>query len=499
MSSLPPDKRATFKEGVAFEERLRALQARLDVPGIGVTLFNSDAELLTAGYGWRDREERTVVDEETIFGVASITKSFTALSVLLLAAEGRLSLDDAVTDYLPFTLWRGREPARLEHLLSHTSGLPPTPTMTWLRAGSQARDPVAAAATVAEAATTLPTSGEDLASLAASVSTFDGLVDYLNRNVTLLAEPGELFSYSNDAYCLLGGVIEQVSGLAFEEFVTERILTPLGMKRSTFDVERVLGDDNHATIYERDEAGVVRRSPEWQTTGRMLAGGMLKSTLADLRRYARFLMAPEAAAPRDGSWAQHLGVSAEAVRDMARGRAANGPVSRYGLGLISQGDAVAAQQTGSLVGHDGSLKGVSSSMMWAPELGVGVVVLSNLSGVPTSEIAQEALNAQRGAPLESRVYQPRKYAASDTEVADLLGRYASGEPYGRLTLYLTAGGELRAEVGLPSEDVPAFLAGPDEVVLRHPERLSPATVLRNADGSVRALQQSRVLLRVSGS
>ncbi len=59
-----------------------------------------------------------------------------------------------------------------------------------------------------------------------------------------------------------------------------------------------------------------------------------------------------------------------------------------------------------------------------------------------------------------------------------------------------AGGDLRARVGLPSQDVPAFLAGPDEVVLSYPEQLSPAVVLRGGDGSVRAMQQSRVLLRV---
>lgn len=493
MSSLPPNQRA------AFENRLQALQERLDLPGVGVALFSGDDDLLTAGYGWRDREARLAVDEDTIFGVASITKSFTALSVLLLAAQGKLSLRDPITDYLPFTLWRGRESARLEHLLSHSSGLPPTPTMTWLRAASQAEDPVAAQATAAEAVTTLRDGSDDLEALAASVSTFAGLVDYLNHNVTLLAEPGELFSYSNDAYCLLGGVVEQASGTAFDDFVAARILTPLGMSRSTFDVNRVLADANHATIYELDEAGVVRRSPEWQTTGRMLAGGMLKSTLADLRRYARFLMTPEADAPGGGSWAERLGVSADAVRDMARGRVANGPVSRYGLGLACQGDSGGAKQGTSLVGHDGSLKGVSSSMMWAPESGVGVVVLSNLSGVPAAGIAQEALNAQRGLPLDSRVYQPSEYAASEAEVAALLGDYVSGEPYGRLTLYRTDVGGVRARVGLPSQDVPVFLAGPDEVVLRYPEQLSPAVVLRNADGSVRAMQQSRVLLRVTGS
>src|SRR5690606_18881693 len=146
----------------------------------------------------------------------------------------------------------------------------PTPTMTWLRLASQAHDPVVAEESRREALRTLvgeaagadsgaepgaevdPAVGADvgadvgtaadaeaeLARLAAQVGTFDGLVAWLNANAVLLGEPGEVFSYSNDAFCLMGGVVERVSGMPFDDFVRQRILEPLGMQRTTFELER---------------------------------------------------------------------------------------------------------------------------------------------------------------------------------------------------------------------------------------------------------------------
>src|SRR5690554_3370445 len=375
----------------AFEAELAPLLARTKAPGVGITLFDEGEVLLEAGCGHRDVERGLPVNADTIFGVASITKTFTAFSLQLLAQDGLLSLDDPVTDYLPFTLWEGRGPATLRHFLEHTSGLAPTPTMTWLRFASQVGDPVSGEATMREALTTVSGGLGEVGRLAEEVSSFEGLVDWLNGNAVLLAEPGELFSYSNDAFSLMGGVVECVSGLRFEEFVRRRILAPLGMHRSTFALEDVLADPNRATLYVSGSApggeGEVRPSDAWQTTGRMLGGGMLKSTLADLRAWVRHLMASPLA------------------REMAHGRVSAGPGSTYGLGLRIEdaGDLT-------LVGHGGSLKGVSSYMAWVPELGIGVVVLSNMVGLPSLKMALMAVNAYAGRPVTRNLDDPAEFS-----------------------------------------------------------------------------------------
>jgi hypothetical protein len=183
------------------------------------------------------------------------------------------------------------------------------------------------------------------------------------------------------------------------------------------------------------------------------------------------------------------------VREMWQGTVPAGPAGSYGLGL-RRDDADGL----TLIGHSGSLKGVSSHMAWAPELGVGVVVLSNLAGLPSQKMATMAMNAYAGRALTQGVYAPAEYAGAPSETAalleDLLGSYASGEPYGRFRLFRDGEGSLRAAVGEPAVEVPAYLVAPDEVALRFQEHVAPALFLRRGDGEVWAAQQgSRVLLR----
>lgn len=474
----------------ALEEALAAFVARTDTPGMAVTLFTAEDVLYERGFGHRDREAGKPVDADTFFGVASVTKSFTAMALQALTADGLVDLDEPVTRYLPFTLWEGRRPATLRHFLQHASGLPPTPTMTWLRAASQADDPVTAGPTLREALTTVTGGEAELARRAEEVATFDGMVAWLNANVELLDEPGALCSYSNDGYCLMGGVVERVSGRPFDAFLEERVLGPLGMTRSTFDLERVVADPNATTLYERDEQGVVRRSPRWQTTGRMLGGGMLKSCSRDLREWVRFLMAPGRPGPSGRAPAGSVGVPPDAVRELARGAVWCGPGARYGLGLREAG-----LRGLRFVGHSGGLKGVSSYVGWVPELGVGGVVLTNLANLPSEKVFTTMVAAYAGLPLDAAAYEPRPYAASREEVEDALGSYASGEPYGRLRLYLDDSGELRADVGFPGATVQAFMAGPDEVALSFAEYLAPVTLLRRGGRVWAAHYGSRVLKR----
>lgn len=485
-----------------------ALLACTDAPGLGLSVFTADSILLERGFGRRDRESYLPVTPATIFGVASITKSLTALTTLRLRARGLVDLGDPVTRYLDFgSLWRHGPAATLAHFLSHTSGLPATPTMTWLRHASQLEDPVTAGPALAEAKLTLapgaigmpPADGplgldavdaaaaamEDgaaldrLSALAAEVGSFQGMAGWLGRNAPPLAAPGELYSYSNDAFCLVGGILEGVAGAPFAALAEREVLGPLGMRRSRFDLEGVLADADHATLYARDATGAVRRSPAWETTGVMQGGGMLKSTLQDLRAYVRHLLA-----------------GGPAVAEMTRPRADSAPGAAYGLGL-----SVVRDYHGlTIVKHGGSLKGVSSAIGFVPELGVGVVVLCNLAGVPAEQLLVDVVNACAGLPLGGSPYAPEPGVAADhaaAEHADLIGEYLSGEPYGRLRLLADTDGGLRVVAGWPEAELPAFLAGPDEVAVTYPDgRRSAVRFLRDEAGKVWSAQAGRVMLRL---
>lgn len=451
-------------------------------PGMAYSLFTEEEELFTDLRGWRDEQAGLPVTDDTLFGVASVTKSFTALAILTLAAQGRLALTDPVTAHLPLTLWRTGPPATLQHFLQHTSGLPPLPTMTWLRGPTQAGDPVTASdaklvETMAREAGGLP-----------DVSTFAGLVDYINDAVQPLGPPGRYFSYSNDAFCLLGAVVESVAGMPYSDYVAAAILGPLGMSRSTFELEQVLGDPDRVTLYARDKAGTVRPSPRWEDAGVMRAGGALKSTLADLRRYVRFLMNPERA--------PDLGLTPGDILSMSTGTVWSGVGLRYGLGLNQQ----LAPNGGSVVGHDGGLKGVSSRIGWLPggdqQQAVGAVVLTNLAAVPVDLLHFAGINAVTGVPVDARAYRPAQYAPQADDYARILGSYASGEPYGRVRLYRDQTGGLRAAVGDPVEDLPAVLAGRDEVAVTGAFKTFPIrTVLDDEGAVIGVFYGSRVLLK----
>lgn len=495
-----------------LDENLQDLIAKTGVPGLAVAVFDNTDTLFERHYGHRDRERRLPITADSIFGIASVTKSFTALTVLAQEAAGRLKLADRVSAHLPLSL--PGEPT-LEHFLTHSTGLPPAPTMTWIRIASQRGDPAAEAANLTEAKLTLANgamgstpnwrsvscAGLDLAAgqvaddeawrrcseLAEQVGTPDGLCAWLQTQARpLFGAPGDVYSYSNDSFALSGHVVERVSGGPFEEEVARAVLTPLGMDRSTFDADKVVADDDHTTLYTRDKSGAVQPSPKWQTTGRMLGGGMLKSTLNDLRRYVRYLMNPQRySAP----------VPAERVVSMREGRVWSGPDERYGYGL-----AVNKLGGVTVVTHSGSLKGVSSVIGFSPELGIGVVGLCNLDGVPISQILYPAFNALMGAPLATRPYEPEAFSGSEPEARELLdelvGEYRSGEPYGRLIIEAD-GVTPRVRSGAPvAVEVPAVLIGRGELSVQMPMNNVAVTAHRDAGGNVvGVLVGSRVLWR----
>jgi cyclic peptide transporter len=169
------------------------------IPGAGIVLIKGETHTVVKGYGFADLEARTPVTPETRFELGSCSKSFTALAVLQLEREGLLKLSHTVSQYFPgFTAtYRGKTyKITLRQLLNHTSGIP-------TRASGKIKE------------------GDSADALEVIVRTVSGL--------ELIAEPGRSFQYSNINYDIAGAVIEEASGMKYEDYMIKEVFAPLGM------------------------------------------------------------------------------------------------------------------------------------------------------------------------------------------------------------------------------------------------------------------------------
>lgn len=451
----------------AYENWLQELTERKQIPGLAVRVFTGTEILFERGLGVRNREQDLPVTPDTIFGIASVTKSFTALSVLRAATQGDLLLDDPVTQWLPeLTLWQNRAAPTVRQLLTQTSGLPALPTLVHAMAESTRGDPTEAfnppPADLRPAGTTLE------------------IIDYLNQEARV-EEPGGVFCYQNDAWGLLGAIVSRASGLPFEDYLERFITGPLGLTRTGFDLERVLSDPDATTLYAADPDGNIVESPKWQDSKPLAGAGYLRSTARDLTSYVRFLMA--------GAGAQ-VGVSDALLQEMQSPLVWCGPDSSYGYGLT-----VTPNWRGlTLVSHGGRLKGVSSHIGFIPELRAGAVVLSNLEAQPAEMVWQGAINTLLDLPVDAPRYKPEPDEVEGADTEALLGEYRSGEPWGRLLIERSESGGLQVREGQESELHSAFLVSRSELGFRGEDQVSYVPILRDADGEIYGVHLGRRIL-----
>src|ERR1051325_6201989 len=198
-----------------------------DGPGASIIVIKEGRTLLRKGYGMADMELGVKVEPDMVFRLGSITKQFTAVSILMLAEQGKLSLSDDLTKFFPDFPTHGRT-ITVEHLLTHTSGIKSyTSIPAWL---SMWRKDM----TVAE------------------------LID-LFKNEPADFEPGTQWLYNNSGYILLGAIIEKVSGMTYEQFLQKNIFDPLGMKHTFYgSATRVI--PRRVPGYTRSREGVIQNA-----------------------------------------------------------------------------------------------------------------------------------------------------------------------------------------------------------------------------------------------
>ncbi len=381
-----------------FEAYVENILDTYSACGIAVAIVDQNGPAAEKFFGFRDREQKLLMDRDTIFGLASVTKSFTCLAILRLAEQGKVDLDAPVSRYIPaFQNAHRTKPVLVRHLMSHTGSFWPVKRKTVeplaRRMGLWGKN--------IDLAYSVPFSEEAVREVCAG----------LDAQETPLGNPGEYFSYSNDSFGLLSDIIRTQGGEeTYADYLKKEILLPLGMTRSGCGFLPPAADPNGAVLYEeRDGRQLVTRDYH-DSAFVMMGGGAMKSTLGDMERYLRLFL--QEGAPLIGS---------DFFRRMTNSYTSYRPAVGYGYGLAA---GTLAGHT--VFGHGGSLTGVSSAIGLCPDTGAGVCVLSNTTGVPASSIAEAALRLCLGE--EPRPWEPPCQEPWPTKLQQKsAGRYVSLE------------------------------------------------------------------------
>jgi CubicO group peptidase (beta-lactamase class C family) len=362
-----PDRAAKLQSAIPEIDRLfRAYATKTQIPGMiwGVVIDGQLAHL--GSFGVRDIPSKAPITPDTAFRIASMTKSFTALAILKLRDDGRLSLEDPVSRWIPeFSRMerptRDTAPLTIRQLLSHSAGFPED--NPW---GDQ--------------------------QLSATEAMLD---DWLAKGIPFSTPPGTRYEYSNYAFGLLGRVVTKAAGVPYEQYVRSEILLKLHMDGSTFQFADVPAA-RRAVGYRRRPDGTYAEEPPLPHGVFGAMGGLL-TTAADLGKYVAFHLSAWPA--RDDEDAGP--VRRASVREMAHlwtpsnltARVVSGKPQAsetgYGFGLRVASDCRFEQ----IVAHGGGLPGFGSYMAWLPDYGVGMFAMATLTYSGPSEPISQAWDA----------------------------------------------------------------------------------------------------------
>jgi len=410
----------------SFEKHAQNWMTKGQVPGVSIG-FAKDGQLFYKnGFGFRDVERQLGVTIDTVFGIGSITKSFTCVAIMQLQEAGKLSVHDPVVKYLPEFRLKHMDVGQItiHHFMTNTSGIPPLPTFFAMVMRSLE-------ANGAEDHFSFPESnrGDTV-----PIDTYEELMHVISTlDIELLGPPGTEFSYSNDCFALLGAIINRVSGKSYELYVKEHILEPIGMEHTRFFLEELNGYENITNLYIMHDIGdhkEVISSPNWWDFPAARAAGALKSTVRDMLRYTDMFC-------KGGLTAGGKRILApESVRQMMMPYFSTDmtPGQYYGYGLTITSDYYGKK----LVEHSGGIKGVTAQMCFFPETGLAGVGLSNIEMSPVLAIMSGALNSLENRPPESSHLDSRNYSVSEEAMHQFVGDYQSRE-FGTLPVRLENG------------------------------------------------------------
>ena len=311
---------------------------RTDSPGCALGVYENGRVAYARGYGMANLELMTAITPQSVFDIGSTSKQTTAMSIMLLANQGKLSLGDDVRKYVP-ELPKYEHTVTIRHLLTHTSGLRDYLTLFSL-AGSDDAD----------------------------LTTSDDALRAIVRQKELNFQPGEQWLYSNSGFFLASVIVERVSGKSLPVFASENIFTPLGMSHTRYNDDHRAVIPMRATGYdERGDGTFATDMSNYEQTG----DGAIQTSIEDMQKWDENFYTGQ--------------VGGRAARDAMQTPMVlnNGRKQTYALGL-----GVGSYRGLKTVSHAGSWAGYRAELLRFPDKHTSFAVLCNLATTNTPLLAQ---------------------------------------------------------------------------------------------------------------
>ena len=321
-------------------DRLFARWHKPDSPGCALAVIQDGEIIYNRGYGMANLENDVPISSKTAFYIGSTSKQFTAMSVLLLAEQGKLSLDDDVRKYVP-EIPDSNHSITIRHLIHHTSGIPDYLSL-WHLAGRDFADSIPE----------------------------DDVLDLLAERKALNFTPGDRFEYSNSGYFVLAVIVKRVSRRSLREFAEENVFQPLGMNDTHFHDDRTMIVKNRADgHFARPDGGFGIFTTSFDLVG----SGGLYTTVEDLLLWDR------------NSYQNRLGRGGEALIDrmLTCGTLSSGEELDYAFGLV-----IDEYEGFKAISHGGGFIGFRAELIRFPEKHLSVAVLCNLSSIDAGQLAR---------------------------------------------------------------------------------------------------------------
>lgn len=376
---------------VAIADRVFDAYNNTHGPGCAVGIARGGATLLERGYGMADIAGNRPITPQTILESGSVAKQFTATSILLLARDGKLSLDDDARKYLPELPTYGRT-ITIRHLLTHTTGLREWSNLVALQGWPRGL----------------------------RVHTNADVVRLIAAQQALNYPVGDHYSYTNSGFLLAHAIVERVSGQSFQQFTRERIFAPLGMTHTSWR-------DDFTRIVPGLAQAYGSAGTEWKIDmpgDNVVGAGGLWTTVGDWLLWNRAL--------------SNKTLGADVVDQLTtRMRLTNGLEIAYALGVVVNSYRGTPQ-----IAHSGSTAGYSTYLARFPALGdLSIAVMCNAAGAPATTLTYQlvdALHPELAAPVA-----PDTVAADQSALLAWRGVYEDSR-WQAITRVDTAGGVLRA-------------------------------------------------------